>query len=121
MAPERRREIAALGGKAAHAKGVAHQYTPAEAKVAGRKGGLNKPTARANEAVEQSELAGNDPRTGSIDCPYCTPDCRMQKRHDPKYACAGCACPNQNCPRCGNSLHEGPVCVLCGFKLVHAR
>ena len=40
MAPERLREIAALGGKAAHAKGVAHQYTSAEARIAGRKGGM---------------------------------------------------------------------------------
>lgn len=27
MSPERRREIASSGGKSAHAKGVAHQYT----------------------------------------------------------------------------------------------
>lgn len=40
LSPERRREIASLGGKAAHAQGTAHEWTPAEATAAGRKGGL---------------------------------------------------------------------------------
>lgn len=39
ISPERQREIAAMGGKAAHARGTAHQFTPEEAVVAGRKGG----------------------------------------------------------------------------------
>lgn len=34
------RAIASLGGKAAHRKGTAHQWTPEEAMAAGRKGGL---------------------------------------------------------------------------------
>ena len=33
------RKIASMGGKAAHAKGVAHEWTSDEAKAAGRKGG----------------------------------------------------------------------------------
>ena len=40
MTLRRRREIAALGGKAAHAKGTAHEFTSAEAQIAGRKGGV---------------------------------------------------------------------------------
>lgn len=40
MTPERQREIASAGGKAAHAKGTAHQFTPDEARKAGRKGGI---------------------------------------------------------------------------------
>jgi len=36
---ERQREIASKGGKAAHAKGTAHQFTPEEARAAGSKGG----------------------------------------------------------------------------------
>lgn len=40
ISPERRREIASMGGKAAHASGTAHQWTPDEAAEAGRKGGL---------------------------------------------------------------------------------
>jgi general stress protein YciG len=39
MTPENRRRIASLGGKAAHAKGLAHQFTSEEARIAGRKGG----------------------------------------------------------------------------------
>jgi uncharacterized protein len=40
MSPERVREISRLGGKAAHEKGVAHEFTREEAQAAGRKGGL---------------------------------------------------------------------------------
>jgi general stress protein YciG len=35
----RRQEIARMGGRAAHAQGKAHEFTPEEARVAGRKGG----------------------------------------------------------------------------------
>jgi uncharacterized protein len=37
---DRQREIASKGGIVAHARGTAHEWTVAEAKVAGRKGGL---------------------------------------------------------------------------------
>jgi uncharacterized protein len=36
----RQREIASQGGKAAHQKGTAHEWTIEEARAAGRKGGL---------------------------------------------------------------------------------
>jgi general stress protein YciG len=39
LTKRRRREIASSGGRAAHAKGVAHQWTSAEAVLAGKKGG----------------------------------------------------------------------------------
>jgi uncharacterized protein len=39
MGPEHRRAIARVGGHAAHAKGTAHEFTPAEARLAGQKGG----------------------------------------------------------------------------------
>jgi general stress protein YciG len=39
MDPEKQRAIASKGGKAAHAKGTAHRFTPEEASEAGRKGG----------------------------------------------------------------------------------
>ena len=39
MDPERQKEIASAGGKAAHAKGSAHEFTGDEAREAGRKGG----------------------------------------------------------------------------------
>lgn len=46
LTPERRREIASQGGKAAHALGKAHQFTPAEARAAGRKGGRSSARVR---------------------------------------------------------------------------
>ncbi len=39
MDQEKQRAIAAKGGSAAHASGNAHEFSPAEARVAGRKGG----------------------------------------------------------------------------------
>lgn len=40
LTKRRRKEIAQQGGRAAHAKGVAHQWTSDEARAAGRKGGI---------------------------------------------------------------------------------
>jgi general stress protein YciG len=39
MSPEKQREIASKGGRAAHQKGTAHEWTADEARAAGRKGG----------------------------------------------------------------------------------
>lgn len=39
MDPEKQREIARKGGRAAHEKGTAHEWDSDEARVAGRKGG----------------------------------------------------------------------------------
>ena len=39
MDQDKQRAIAAKGGRAAHASGNAHEFSPAEARLAGRKGG----------------------------------------------------------------------------------
>lgn len=39
MSPERQREIASQGGRAAHQQGVAHEWSAEEARMAGKKGG----------------------------------------------------------------------------------
>ena len=39
MSTEKQREIASKGGRAAHEKGTAHEWTEDEARNAGRKGG----------------------------------------------------------------------------------
>ena len=39
MSAEKQREIASKGGRAAHEKGTAHEWTADEARAAGRKGG----------------------------------------------------------------------------------
>jgi len=40
MDPDKQRSIASKGGKAAHAKGTAHEFTSEEAREAGRRGGM---------------------------------------------------------------------------------
>lgn len=42
MPSEKVRQIASMGGKAAHALGTAHKFTSAEAQAAGRRGGSNR-------------------------------------------------------------------------------
>jgi uncharacterized protein len=39
MNEDKQREIASMGGKAAHQRGTAHEFTSEEAKEAGRRGG----------------------------------------------------------------------------------
>ena len=56
MDRDKRRRIASMGGKAAHLKGVAHQWTSEEACEAGRKGGLSV------HAKRKRALAANKPR-----------------------------------------------------------
>jgi uncharacterized protein len=41
MDREKQREIARRGGRAAHQKGTAHEFTADEARAAGRKGGVS--------------------------------------------------------------------------------
>lgn len=54
LSPEKRRRIASLGGKQAHANGTAHQWTPEEAREAGRKGGA------ASTAAYQRRMQAKD-------------------------------------------------------------
>lgn len=51
LSPERRSEIASLGGLTAHKMGRAHQWTPAEAAEAGRKGGSARAAAKQQRAA----------------------------------------------------------------------
>ncbi|HEX4932977.1 MAG TPA: KGG domain-containing protein [Gemmatimonadaceae bacterium] len=51
MDPERQREIASKGGRAAHAKGTAHEWSRDEARNAGRKGGEVVSRDRAHMAA----------------------------------------------------------------------
>lgn len=58
MDPAKQREIASKGGKAAHQKGTAHEWTSEEARDAGRKGGI----ASHRRRREQLGPAGSDER-----------------------------------------------------------
>ncbi len=64
MDPARQREIASMGGKAAHAKGTAHQWTPAEAKEAGKKGG--DVVSRDRLHMERIGRFGGQARAGRV-------------------------------------------------------
>ena len=57
MDPAMRRVIASKGGKTAHEKGTAHQWTVEEARVAGRKGGAasHRPPPRIELLPETAE------------------------------------------------------------------
>ena len=48
MDPQRQREIASLGGRAAHQSGHAHEFTTEEARAAGKK----RHAARANGGAQ---------------------------------------------------------------------
>jgi general stress protein YciG len=51
MDPSRQREIASKGGRAAHEKGTAHEWSSDEARVAGQKGGIAVSRDRAHMAA----------------------------------------------------------------------
>jgi general stress protein YciG len=53
MDPEKQRRIASKGGKAAHAKGRAHEWTVDEAREAGRKGG--SASHRRHDGTQQEQ------------------------------------------------------------------
>lgn len=51
MTPEQKKEIAAAGGRAAHAKGKAHKFDAVTAKAAGQKGGQSVSKDREHMAA----------------------------------------------------------------------
>ncbi|WP_227494130.1 KGG domain-containing protein [Ramlibacter pallidus] len=64
MDPQRQREIASEGGRAAHEKGTAHEFTSEEAREAGRKGGMAR-SANRRKAMESGSSHGNSGNSGS--------------------------------------------------------
>lgn len=57
----KQREIASKGGKAAHQKGTAHEWTSEEARDAGRKGGIASHRRRREQL---GNTASNSPEMG---------------------------------------------------------
>ena len=60
MDPQKQREIASKGGKAAHEKGTAHEFTSEEARIAGKKGGA---ASRARRGKSESDTGGTMTQT----------------------------------------------------------
>jgi general stress protein YciG len=67
MDPQRQREIASEGGRAAHEKGTAHEFTSEEAREAGRKGGMARSANRRNamNAASSSSMGSSSHASGS--------------------------------------------------------
>ena len=64
MSPEKQREIASKGGRAAHQKGTAHEWTSEEARNAGRKGGQISRGGRGRLVDGSSQ--GDAPASGEM-------------------------------------------------------
>jgi hypothetical protein len=58
MDEARQREIASKGGKAAHQKGTAHEFTSEEAREAGRKGGESRGRSSSSGGSTSSTHGG---------------------------------------------------------------
>ena len=60
MDPQRQREIASEGGRAAHERGTAHEFTSEEAREAGRKGGQARAENRsARQRASAAPMSGD--------------------------------------------------------------
>ena len=68
MDARRQREIASEGGRAAHAQGKAHEFTPEEAREAGRKGGQASGYARSRvrRQAQQEETIAGEPHSPGV-------------------------------------------------------
>ncbi|MES2889829.1 MAG: KGG domain-containing protein [Pseudomonadota bacterium] len=55
MDPERQREISSEGGRAAHEKGTAHEFTSEEARIAGSKSHSGRQSAAARAREEKAK------------------------------------------------------------------
>jgi uncharacterized protein len=61
----KQREIASKGGKAAHQKGTAHEWTSEEARDAGRKGGLASHKRRREQMLASNNMEMSESRSES--------------------------------------------------------
>jgi hypothetical protein len=66
MDRSKQREIASKGGRAAHEKGTAHEWTREEAREAGRKGGImsHRPKGEDVAPLEPESPAPFEPEKG---------------------------------------------------------
>jgi general stress protein YciG len=62
----KQREIASKGGKAAHQKGTAHEWTSEEARDAGRKGGMASHRRRSEVGSEQGSDVSSSPSSSEF-------------------------------------------------------
>lgn len=65
MDPERQRQIASEGGKAAHQKGTAHEFTSEEARRAGSMSHGNRQSASSTGAATSSSTSSRGTAKGN--------------------------------------------------------
>jgi uncharacterized protein len=65
MDRSKQREIASKGGKAAHQKGTAHEWTSEEAREAGRKGGMASHRRKQEQNPQVVDMGGSMAATAS--------------------------------------------------------
>ena len=65
MDRSKQRDIASKGGKAAHQKGTAHEWTSEEAREAGRKGGMASHRRKQEQQEQQQQTPEGDPTDGN--------------------------------------------------------
>ena len=66
MSADKQREIASKGGRAAHQKGSAHEWTPDEARAAGRKGGQSSRGGRGRPGLAATAMDVSNHGTAHI-------------------------------------------------------
>jgi uncharacterized protein len=66
MSAEKQREIASKGGRAAHEKGTAHEWTADEARNAGRKGGQVSRGGRGRLIVPSDIVPSDVPQEAAV-------------------------------------------------------
>ena len=69
MDRSKQRDIASKGGKAAHQKGTAHEWTSEEAREAGRKGGMasHRRKQEQQQQTPDGNPSGNTPESTASD------------------------------------------------------
>ena len=67
MDRNKQRDIASKGGKAAHQKGTAHEWTSEEAREAGRKGGMASHRRKQEQQSGSSDSGGGEQMLGTVD------------------------------------------------------
>jgi general stress protein YciG len=122
MAAERRREIARIGGRAAHAKGRAHEFTSETGREAGRKGGTKVSQDRAymaelgRRAVEKryanrttQAMAAVAATPEGTPAPEAFAVCEDEPKEDGEGSC---------CMECGRKIWPGDeMCAACYLEV----
>ena len=95
MTAEKQREIARKGGRAAHERGTAHEFTTDEARAAGRKGG-ERVSANRSHMAEIGRLGGKsaagrrgktaEPQSDSSTDPASSSDKSVEDENEPALA-----------------------------------